>query len=150
MFIEENYSTFEELGIYELRQIARQYGVHSPSKFRKSELIEKINLIKKGELKPYFKKTKQGRPLKEFKTKEIVLDIPKKEIIENLLNAKCGVKSLIYVFNTLKIYHKQNFIFINDALKKIEEYINNQAKNFNFVEFDNIFDESFVNKEAEN
>lgn len=51
-------------GIYELRTIARQLGVYSPTLFKKDELITKIEDIMSGKEKPYVRKTKQGRPAK--------------------------------------------------------------------------------------
>lgn len=123
MFSNDNYTTYEELGIFELRQLGRELGVYSPTLLKKSELIKQIKLIKSGKLAPFKKTSKQGRPPKEFKTKEIVLNFSKKENIEDLLHAKFEVSSLIYLFNILKNYHEQNAIFVDVTLKLLNDYL---------------------------
>lgn len=56
----------EDLGIYELRSVARQVGVYSPSILKKEDLIKKILLVLTGKEEPYVKKNKQGRPAKNI------------------------------------------------------------------------------------
>lgn len=134
MFSDDNYTTYEELGIFELRQLGRELGVYSPTLLKKSELIEQIKLIKSGKLAPFKKTSKQGRPPKEFKTKEIVLDFPKKESAKDLPQAKFEVSSLIFVFNILKKYHEQSMAFVDETLKQLNEYVKKQLENCNFDE----------------
>ncbi|NCB48420.1 MAG: hypothetical protein EOM55_02170 [Clostridia bacterium] len=50
--------------IFELRNVARDMGVRSPTIYKKEELIVKIMNIMKGEVKPELPKTRQGRPPK--------------------------------------------------------------------------------------
>lgn len=50
--------------IFELRNVARDVGVRSPTIYKKEELITKIMKIMKGEVKPELPKTRQGRPPK--------------------------------------------------------------------------------------
>lgn len=50
--------------IFELRNVARDVGVRSPTIYKKEELIVKIMKIMKGEVKPELLKTRQGRPPK--------------------------------------------------------------------------------------
>lgn len=50
--------------IFELRNVARDIGVPSPTIYKKEELIEKIMKILTGENKPELPKTRQGRPPK--------------------------------------------------------------------------------------
>jgi len=50
--------------IFELRNVARDVGVLSPTIYKKEELITKIMQIMKGEVKPELPKTRQGRPPK--------------------------------------------------------------------------------------
>lgn len=52
------------LGIYELRTVARQIGVSSPTILKKNEIIEKVLNIILGKEKPCTRTTRQGRPPK--------------------------------------------------------------------------------------
>ena len=76
------------LGIYELRTIARQIGVYSPTTLKKGEIIEKIQNIITGKEKPSDKKSKQGRPAKGITKLNDIMDIfiPQKQV--NLLMHK--------------------------------------------------------------
>lgn len=65
----------EKLGIYELRNVARQIGVYSPTLYKKDELIAKVMNIVSGEEQPYVKKTNQGRPPKQIAGLEDILNI---------------------------------------------------------------------------
>lgn len=65
----------ENLGIYELRSVARQVGVYSPTKYKKDILIGKITAIVSGEEQPYIKKTNQGRPPKQIAGLDEILNI---------------------------------------------------------------------------
>ena len=74
----ENNMTVEKLntlGIYELRTIARQIGVYSPTTLKKGEIIEKIQNIISGKEKPFVRKTKQGRPAKGIAKLNDIMDI---------------------------------------------------------------------------
>ena len=65
----------EKLGIYELRNVARQVGVYSPTRYKKEVLIDKITSIVRGEEEPYIKKTNQGRPPKQIAGLDEILSI---------------------------------------------------------------------------
>lgn len=54
----------ESLSIHELRDLARQIGVHLPTTFKRDDLCDEIMKIVLGEKEPYRRKTKQGRPPK--------------------------------------------------------------------------------------
>ena len=54
------------LGIYELRELARKMGVSSPTTKIRSELCELILKIQKGEISPNSKNIKRGRPPKSI------------------------------------------------------------------------------------
>lgn len=140
-----NVEKLQELGIFEIRNIAREVGVYSPTLLRKEELIEKIIRIINGVDKPYVKKTKQGRPPKSINSINQIMDVivPTK-IFENNkttnncyfndLNESINVnvmgtnetyfKSLIYVYNNgeyalafIKNYieEKESVVFINNT-----------------------------------
>jgi|AntRauTorcE11897_2_1112592.scaffolds.fasta_scaffold00019_85 transcription termination factor Rho len=76
-----NKNNLEKLGIFELRNLARDIGVHSPTIYKKKEIIEKILDIINGKVEPYTAKTKQGRPPKSISSVNNILDIfiPKNE-----------------------------------------------------------------------
>lgn len=65
----------ENLGIYELRNVARQVGVYSPTKLKKDEIIQKITAIVSGEEAPHVKKSNQGRPAKQIAGLDEILSI---------------------------------------------------------------------------
>ena len=52
------------LGIFQLRDLARNVGVHLPTTYKKDELIEKILQVMSGEILPFVPKNKKGRPPK--------------------------------------------------------------------------------------
>lgn len=54
----------EDLGIYELRTLARSVGVQSPTSKKREELIQAIHGILEGKENPYLKKDGRGRPAK--------------------------------------------------------------------------------------
>ncbi len=56
----------QQSSIFELRNIARDMGVYSPTIYKKEELIEKIFQIVNGEVKPHVPKSRQGRPPKSL------------------------------------------------------------------------------------
>lgn len=60
-------STLDQLGIHELRDLARQVGVHLPTKFKVEDLKNEIIDILTGVKEPYVKKNNQGRPPKAIK-----------------------------------------------------------------------------------
>lgn len=54
----------EDLGIYELRVLARQVGVKSPTSKKREELLVAIKNILEGKQDPYTRKDGRGRPTK--------------------------------------------------------------------------------------
>ena len=56
----------DKLGIYELRTLAREVGVYSPTTLKKNELMDQILNIVSGKEKPYVNLEKRGRPPKEM------------------------------------------------------------------------------------
>ncbi|MBE5746295.1 MAG: hypothetical protein E7359_03305 [Clostridiales bacterium] len=70
-----NVEKLKELGIFEIRNIAREVGVYSPTTIKKETLIEKITNIVNGIEKPYVKKTKQGRPPKSINSINQLMDV---------------------------------------------------------------------------
>ena len=73
----------KSLGIYELRTVARELGVYSPTTLKKNEIIEKIMDIVTGVTKPHVRTTKQGRPAKNIsKITEVVNLLSKNNLNE--------------------------------------------------------------------
>lgn len=64
----ESLSNLDNLGIFQLRELAREIGVHLPTTLRKQDLIKKIKEIASGESYPVFVNTKKGRPPKQYQT----------------------------------------------------------------------------------
>lgn len=136
----------QELGIFEIRNIAREAGVYSPTTLKKQELIDKILKVIKGEEEPYVKKTKQGRPPKNISTINDLIDVivPKKPTGQKVDNQKTffnvfndNVKSINvneygtneYCFSGLvKVYNEEYAICfleeIDETSKKLV-FINN-------------------------
>ncbi len=56
----------QRYGIFQLREIARNVGVHLPTTYKKNHLIEKILQVVRGQLEPFVPKNKKGRPPKIF------------------------------------------------------------------------------------
>ena len=82
----------EIMSIHNLRHLGKSIGVKSPCTLNKSQLIEQIVLIQKGNIKPCF--SKKGRPTKldtnEYlaRKKEEKIEIVKQQIdiLEKTLN----------------------------------------------------------------
>ncbi len=76
-------NNLQELGIFQLRNLARQVGVKLPTTFKKAELIQKITEIVQGEKEPFFRKDKKGRPTKYPADINLLssLDVDEKEAI---------------------------------------------------------------------
>jgi transcription termination factor Rho len=70
-----NEESLQKLGIFELRNLAREVGVYSPTIYKKQEIIDKILEIVTGKKEPYIAKTKQGRPPKSINSVNNILDI---------------------------------------------------------------------------
>ena len=114
MDIYKNYS------IYELRNIGRNKGVKNPTTLRRADLINEINKIDRGEVLPYVKKTKQGRPTKGMNN----IKPPKIEFNENCV--KQNFSEIINFLNDLKVltyklhYEISSFINIYNNFSKEE------------------------------
>ena len=61
------------LSVYEVRNIARELGVRSPTTEKKGELIEQIVMVAAGLVSPLGKMTNKGAPPKAAKVSENIL-----------------------------------------------------------------------------
>ena len=68
--IDDSLKNLEDLGIFQLRQLAREIGVHLPTTMRKNELIKSIKEISSGQVRPFVPSTKKGRPAKPLQTSQ--------------------------------------------------------------------------------
>ena len=64
--------SMRQASIFELRNIAREMGVNSPTIYKKETLIEKILKIVNGEEKPQMPKSRQGRPPKNLNSHKYI------------------------------------------------------------------------------
>lgn len=96
---------FENMGIYDLRNYARNIGVISPTKFKREELIQKITAIIMGQ-EPEKKKTNKGRPPKHKINEQSRLDFilpnnmfdnsdPKYQAFKNQSSLRFGIMDLM-------------------------------------------------------
>ncbi len=92
----------ESLGIYELRNVARQVGVHLPTMYKKDELIKKIMAIVEGTEEPHIKKTNQGRPAKRISGLDEILNIFIPSIDDNQVYKKVETKNQFYPFSLMQ------------------------------------------------
>ena len=77
--------SMRQASIYELRNLAREVGVISPTTLKKEDLINKMLRILSGEEKPEMPKSKQGRPPKQLiKAEKEFLN--KKEVEEDIFD----------------------------------------------------------------
>ena len=112
---------FENLGIYEIRKIAREKGVYSPTKLRREKLIEQIIKVDSGEIKPYQKKSK-GRPPKYVSTPKMkVYDCGKCEALQKMLEMIDMVKLPLTQLVELLEFYKENFYEVYNKIFKNEE-----------------------------
>lgn len=73
--MEYSKEALQNLGIYELRNIARQVGVYSPTTLKKELLIEKVLSVIEGTESPYVRVNKQGRPAKRITGIDDIMEI---------------------------------------------------------------------------
>lgn len=142
-----NEEKLQELGIFELRNIARDVGVYSPTLFKKQELIDKIMRVITGKDEPYIKKTKQGRPPKNISTLNDFVDVimPSKIFEEkkntnysyfNDINESINVEDYnsgeIVFKGLVKVYNKEySLVFYQDYKEdKNVIFVNTQQTKF--------------------
>lgn len=99
-------STLDKLGIHELRDLARQVGVHLPTTMKRDDLINEIMAIISGEKEPHKRNTNRGRPAKMSRNYN--------DLTEMLLpTANSSIDSNKFVFNASDV-----------------EYLNTNEKDF--------------------
>ena len=82
----------DRLGVYDIRNIAREVGVPSPTTEKKGDLIRAIVEVESGQKAPEGKRTNKGAPTKGGKISEGLLSQIRKMIISAVL-ARAAVVS---------------------------------------------------------
>lgn len=115
----------KNLGVYELRELARNVGVSSPTTKKRKQLEQEILKISKGELLPQSKKTNKGRPPKSIKKVENVLDVfVPKELLEIKLTKKEDEKiNEILRFNSNSDYDFEKYDVSGFVRKTVSGYL---------------------------
>lgn len=109
---------YEDLGIYQLRVLAREMGVKNATIYKKEDLIIKIRNIENGKTKPYVRKTKQGRPAKDVDMEEIKKIVSNSQI--NIESPKKITEELKIIFTNLKEFNINFNALIDKFLEKLK------------------------------
>lgn len=110
--------TLSGLGIYELRNVARQVGVHLPTKYKKEELVKKIVAIVEGVEEPHIKKTNQGRPAKHISGLDEILNIFVPSIDDSQIYKKPDVKNKFFSYSLM-----QDITILPDHIDSFSGYV---------------------------
>ena len=108
---------YENLNIYELREIARKKGVKCPTNKNRNYLIKEMLKIDNNEQEPYVNKTKQGRPVKNANSYLL-----KSKSINSKIGLEIITKQKLF-FENLKIYNINMGFLIDEMLNKINEIL---------------------------
>ena len=103
---------FNNYRIHELRDIARNYGVKSPTSLTKSQIIAELTEISQGKKEPYVNGSKVGRPPLHLEDRSMQYKIDPHAyydpiVIKDLLAEK-GQNSMIYTFSSPNAYENTN------------------------------------------
>ena len=108
--LNETLKNLDDLGIFQLRELAREIGVHLPTTMKKAELIQKIREVASGEAEPFVPTTKKGRPPKQYQTAQTESVVTEREY--DYIN--WGKSLLPYAekaFSVYKMSDNSSFIF---------------------------------------
>lgn len=112
----------KELGIYELRELARQVGVESPTTKKRAELCEHILKISSGEMQPTTTNSNKGRPPKSVSR---VLGIAQEVFPKGLLNLKSQTKQNEFCYSNILKFSQSQFTDFN---RKDEHFVQGYIK----------------------
>lgn len=117
----------KNLGIYELRELARSLGISSPTTKKRDELCNLIIKASKGEYKVEEKKQKRGRPPKSVtKIMSFVNEFIPNEIVS--LQKKPDIDEL----NMLKLAQNPMLInqYLNEDKKQVYGFVNSSSGHY--------------------
>ena len=115
---------YEDLNIYELRALGRKFGVRCPTKLKRDDIISNIKKIKSGELEPFFRTSKQGRPVKGFNEKFADAAVVFVEKEKKILGEKQDYKEFFIFLNSLKGLFRNSINLIDNFLEENKEFFN--------------------------
>ena len=84
--MDKNTKSLEDLSIYELRDVARNVGVQSPSSKKKDVLIQSVKDIISGKQKPHVKTSNKGRPARSIAQMSTIFDVMMPSILDEPIN----------------------------------------------------------------
>lgn len=124
MITEYKEELLKNLGVYELRELARQVGVIAPTTKKRNQLETEILKIAKGESNPQIKKSNKGRPPKSIKKVESVLDVfVPKELLEITFNKKVDSEiGQLLKFNSNSIDDNEKYNVFGFVRKTVSGY----------------------------
>ena len=134
MIDEELLKKLNKSRIHELRDIARGYGVKSPTSLTKSEIIAEITAIMDGSKEPYMNKSKVGRPPINAKNMSLAYKPPVLDYLDQLSS-----RDLFFEDNLLGndlVFNSPN-AFMNSYMEK--EYEIEGYFSFDFEAFGGVY-----------
>lgn len=124
----ERRENLESLGVHDLRNIARMWGVPSPTVIKKAQLIESILQVMSGE-KVFNNKNRAGRPVKsKLMTKSFQESLLPNDLIDFACNRN---KSELFV-DRFFTFEQNVETEIADLMEDKEGYVNTHNKDFYF------------------
>lgn len=111
-FNEDLLNELNNCRIHELRDIARNYGVKSPTSLTKSQIIAELTEISQGKKEPYVNGSKVGRPPLRLEDRSMQYKIDPNAyddpiVIKDLLVDK-NQNSSLYIFSSPNAYENAN------------------------------------------
>lgn len=127
-----------EMNLLELRDLAREMGVHSPTTLKKGQLVEQTLAVINGELAP-IKKSKRGRPPKPISGVENLLGVLKGE--ENIMPSTESKTSVLKVRSEVPRFDEENYNNIdtqsNDDMSEREGVLEIHNDGYGFLRVTN-------------
>ncbi|MBO4937103.1 MAG: hypothetical protein J6C90_02125 [Clostridia bacterium] len=122
----ENIQDLEKISIYQLREIARNLGVNSPTTLTKAKLIEEMSAIMSGKKTPYKPAVRHGRPPKKIAAVDNVIKIlPNEQDVEVEYGYKPGITNSTIKFAQEMYAYDSNVSPQRFRLKGYLEILNN-------------------------
>lgn len=128
----ERRQKLESLGVHDLRNIGRMWGIPSPTIIKKAQLIESILQVMSGE-KSFNNRNRAGRPVKN----KLMSKGFKESLLPNdLINFADNRNKNEFFVDRFFAFEQNIETEISDALESKEGYLNTHNKDFFFCCFD--------------